>query len=165
MKNNSLSSRPDWDGFVTIEEGVQWAKEHPNALDGNDPSEALYLDASKLDFGNLKSRKLKNLGADEGFVPINIFPLTAWALNDSRATSYALGNTRIMLVNEVNLTVKVAPDIYDWDYHKYSVERKINGAPPESLRDKLIHIERRNKGLNDSHGFYIYTYGLGNLRR
>src|SRR5690606_9153825 len=29
---SGLSSRPDYDGFVTISEGVQWAKDHPGAL-------------------------------------------------------------------------------------------------------------------------------------
>ena len=28
-----LNSRPDWDGFVTIEEGIAWAKDHPNSCD------------------------------------------------------------------------------------------------------------------------------------
>ncbi|WP_143019802.1 hypothetical protein [Niabella drilacis] len=50
----NLKNRPDYDGFVTINEGVAWAKAHPGAVSNPTADNTLYLDASKMDFGNLK---------------------------------------------------------------------------------------------------------------
>ena len=50
---NMLSSRPDYDGVVTIAEGIAWAKSHVGALDNPTPDNTLYIDASKIDFGSL----------------------------------------------------------------------------------------------------------------
>ena len=50
---NSLSSRPDWDGFVTISEGIQWAKDHPNALKNITSDNTLYINATLLNLGSL----------------------------------------------------------------------------------------------------------------
>lgn len=50
---NGLKNRPDYDGFVTVQEGIDWAKAHPKALDNPTADNTLYLDASKLDFGNI----------------------------------------------------------------------------------------------------------------
>lgn len=50
---NNLSKRSDYDGFVTLTEGVNWAKNNVGALDNPTPNNMLYLDTSKLDFGNI----------------------------------------------------------------------------------------------------------------
>jgi len=148
----TLNQRPDWDGIVTINEGVSWALAHPNS-NGN-PSDALYLDASKLDFGSLGTSyfsfegEVKSTNLLYKINPIN---------NAQRRTAYALGNTRIQLVSKDARTIRVLNDAYDWDYH--------NGSSATSrIRDGLIWGERQRTGLNDTHGVPIRTFGLGVLK-
>lgn len=148
----SLNQRPDWDGIVTINEGVAWAKAHPNS-DGN-PSDALYLDAAQLDFGSLSTSAFAYEG--QKIKPNLLYEINP--LNDAqRRTAYALGNTHIQLISMDAKTVRVLNDAYDWDYH--------NGSSFKSkVRDGLIWGERQRTGINDSHGVPIRTYGLGTLR-
>jgi RHS repeat-associated protein len=159
---SGLSKRPDWDGFVTIEEGIAWAKNRPNSLNNNDPNDALYLDASKLNFGDLS---VNNIGMEEGQTRnVNLFDYVNWSSSSSRSTTYALGNTRIQLVNSQDGTIRLFQDIYDWDYHNYSLSRQREGKLPESRRDKLIYYERKRAGVNDSHGFSVFIYGTGKIK-
>jgi len=152
---NGLKSRPDYDGFVTIAEGIDWAKSHPNA-DFRDPSNALYLDASKLNFGNLSVDNLvPNL-----YIKVNLLNSVDMSEWSSIHTTYALGNTSIKLVNSQSKQVKLRGDIYDWDYHNYNPK---SGKIPSSKRDKLILLERMRTGLNDNHGVPIRIYGTGKL--
>ena len=60
-----LSKRPDYDGFVTISEGIAWAKAHPGALENPTPDNTLYIDASKLNFGSLTTSDFANIGVSE----------------------------------------------------------------------------------------------------
>lgn len=46
MKN--VVKRPDYGGYVSISEGIQWEKEHPNALKNSTPDNILYVDTSKI---------------------------------------------------------------------------------------------------------------------
>ena len=41
---NGIKDRPDFDGFVTREEGIGWAKSHPGALKNPTPENTLYID-------------------------------------------------------------------------------------------------------------------------
>ncbi len=151
---SKLPDRPDYDGFVTIEEGIEWAKKHPNALQNPTPDNSLYLDASKLNFGNLS---VKNIGLKEGEKGnINLYDYVKLFNNKSRATVYALGNTQMKLINKKTGTVKLFWDNYDWDYHH---------NPPSGLRDRLVQFERVRKGLNDEHGFRVYIYGQGKINQ
>ena len=95
---SDLEWRPDYDGFVGIGEGIRWAKTHRNS-DGN-PHNALYLDASKLNFGSLSvSDVFNNLGIGEREVGnVNHFNYVLWPGTTSRATTYALGNTQIKML-------------------------------------------------------------------
>jgi len=147
-----LSSRPDWDGIVTINEGVAWALAHPNS-NGN-PNDALYLDASKLDFGRFSTSAFSFEG--EIKTPNLLYEINP--VNDAqRRTAYALGNTRIQLISMSARTVKVLNDAYDWDYHNSS-------GIVSKVRDGLIWGERMRTGINDTHGIPIRTFGLGILR-
>lgn len=148
-----LKDRPDYDGFVTIAEGIKWAKEHPNTLPDNiTPDNSLYLDASKLNFGDLS---VQNIGLSEGQqANVNLFNYVSWTSSSSRATTYALGNTQIKLLNAQEGKVKLFWDDYDWDVHP-------NG---NANRNRLIRGERALKGLNDSHGFRVYIYGTGTIK-
>ena len=50
----NLKNRPDYDGVVTMSEGIAWAKSHVGARDNPTANNTLYLDASKMDFGALR---------------------------------------------------------------------------------------------------------------
>ena len=151
---NGLKDRPDYDGFVTIDEGIQWAKQRPNTLGNHDPNDALYLDASKLNFGDLI---VDNIGLKQGQQDnVNLFNYVNWTSSSSRATTYALGNTQMKLINAKAGTVKLFSDIYDWDYHN---------NPPSGIRDRLIQAERWRSGVNSSHGFRVFMYGTGTIKK
>lgn len=164
----SLSSRPDYDGFVTIAEGIEWAKQRPNTLGNKDPNDALYLDASKLNFGNLSVSDMHNFGFTDGTKgPINLFDYVNWTSSLSRSSTYALDNTQIQLVNSQKGTVRLFSDTCDWDFHGEVPQPTVSQFGqlpplPKSTRDKLIFFERGLKGLDDSHGFPVYIYGVGN---
>ena len=76
----SLVNRPDYDGFVTVSEGIQWAKDHPNALNYPTPNNTLYINAALLDFGELSVDQIKS-----NIEPINLFTMhnTLWNQGDS----------------------------------------------------------------------------------
>ena len=147
-----LSFRPDWDGIVTIDEGVNWALAHPNS-NGN-PTDALYLNTAELDFGSVSTSDF----SFEGQVRRVNLLYKGNPLNEAqRRTTYALGNTRLKLVSMDAKTIRVMNDAYDWNYH--------NGSSIKSkVRDGLIWGERQRTGINDTHGIPIRTYGLGTLR-
>lgn len=159
---NNLPKRPDYDGVVTIQEGVEWAKSHPNLglnkktqiYEKATPNDNLYLDASKMDFGYLSNKNFKN-GVGK-ISDINLFDLglVDFLSSNSRYTTYALGRTKITLLN-TNGNVRVENGTwnnYDWD----------NGGNP--LRELLIRGERGLKGLDASkHGFPVKVYGMGKL--
>jgi len=152
---SGLKDRPDYDGFVTISEGVQWAKDHPNTLPNNiTPDNSLYLDASKLNFGDLS---VNNIGLKQGQKGnVNLLDYVHWTSSSSRATTYALGNTQMKLINANAGTVKLFWDDYNWDYHN---------NPPSGTRDRLIQAERWRSGVNSSHGFRVLMYGTGTIKK
>ncbi len=151
---NGLSSRPDYDGFVTIQEGIDWAHAHPGALNNPTADNTLYLDASKLDFGNLSTTDFGKLNTT---TPINLnnFGNFSTSLFDSKlkATVYALGRVDMQLTDN-NGSVKIvnneATD-YDW-----------NGGGG-MIRSGLINFERWRAGVNDTHGFKTFYYGQGKV--
>jgi hypothetical protein len=49
----NLSSRPDYDGFVSVDEGVEWARDHVGALQNPNAENKLYLNTALLDFGDI----------------------------------------------------------------------------------------------------------------
>ena len=152
-----LVERPDYDGIVTISEGIDWAKEHPNALSNPTPDNALYIDAAKIDFGNLS---VKNIRLNEGQKGnVNLLDHVNLLSYNSIISTYALGNTQMKLLNTKRGTVQLFRDEYNWDYHNDF----INGRP-QGKRDNLIYLERVRARLNDSHGFPIFIYGIGHIK-
>ena len=118
-----IPNRPDYDGVVTISEGIAWAKTHPGAMDNPTADNTLYLDASKINFGNLS---VKNIGLNEGGKgDVNLFNFVNFGNAESRASTYALGNTQIQLLDASTGTVRLFTDGYDWDYYNPLV----NGKP------------------------------------
>lgn len=159
---DNLKTRLDYDGVVTIGEGVDWAKQHPNTLPNNITADnSLYLDASKLNFGDLS---VKNIGLQEGQKG-NVHLLDYVKLNGSSfSTTYALGNTQMQLLNAKSGNVKLFWDDYNWDYHNYPQALRDAGKLPANTRDRLIYFERQRTGLNDSHGFRVFIYGTGTIK-
>lgn len=151
-----LKDRPDYEGIIpTREEGIAWAKAHPNALTRNDPNDMLYVNAASLDFGNINHMMVAK---EDEITPVNLYHagnLDPFGLNKRlKSTVYALGRVNLIMRDFESLSVEVVNDdatTYDWN--------RGGGA----VRTKLIDNERKKYGLNDTHGFKIYYYGLGTL--
>ncbi|APD07417.1 hypothetical protein UJ101_01910 [Flavobacteriaceae bacterium UJ101] len=157
-----LKDRPDYDGFVTLTEGVEWAKANPGALDNPTPDNMLYIDASKLDYGDLNTSKFQN---ENESTPVNLFTvnnlLNAGLNTDLRATVYALGRVNMKLTDRTWGKVQIVNDfnqssdrVTDYDWNKGGT----------GMRSRAINIERARTGLNDSHGFRAYYYGRGTIK-
>ena len=154
---STLSSRPDYDGFVSVEEGVTWAKAHPNALQHPTPDNTLYIDASQLDFGSLSTKNFKNEGISE---PQNLF--VNRNIVESRrnptllATVYALGRVEMILTDRKSGSVMIvnneATD-YDWN---------LGGGFKRNLFLKANNIFFNLKP--NKHGFKTFYYGTGHLK-
>jgi RHS repeat-associated protein len=153
----NLSNRPDYDGFVTITEGVEWAKSHPGALEKPTAENTLYINASKLDFGNTATTQFDVVGAPTAINLFNKENFTESTTNETlRATVYALGAVNLTLTLRNAKTVTVVNDaatVYDWN----------RGGG--KVRDAAIRLERSRTGINDTHGFKTFYYGTGVLRK
>ncbi len=154
---DGLKDRPDYDGFVTRSEGIDWAKANPGALENPTADNTLYLDSSKLDFGNLSTSNFATVGNSEPQNLLNLGNLAASSVNDKlKGTVYALGRVDMILNNKTTGNVSIvnneATD-YDWN---------LGGSP---LRKNLIRAERALNGLNNSHGFKTFYYGTGTLNK
>jgi hypothetical protein len=143
--------RPDADGFVSVTEGVEWARAHPNAGD-NFP---LYIDAGQLDFGNISTVSIAQLNTITPINTLNEGNLKAALTNERvRGTVYALGRVNIILHSRKTGAISIVNDEatdYDWN---------LGGS---SLRRYLIQKERNRTGLNDTHGFKAFYYGTGTI--
>ena len=155
--------RPDYDGFVTVDEGVQWAKAHPNALKNPTPDNTLYINAAELDFGPVTT---SDFAEENVKTAVNLFPISSAGdfieafksrMSEKRyGTVYALGRCNMILKNRSDRTVTVFNDEatdYDW-----------NGGG-NGYRNQFIEWERNRKGLDDRHGFKVFYYGVGKLNK
>ncbi len=73
-----------------------------------------------------------------------------------RSTLYALGRVNIFLINEEARTVRIVNDeatVYDWN---------TGGG---FTRNLFIKAERLRTGINDTHGFKTFYYGIGRLKK
>jgi RHS repeat-associated protein len=152
----NLSNRPDFDGFVTIDEGVEWARDHVGALQNPNAENTLYLNTALLDFGDISASDFTDVGVPTA---VNLFSGSNTAessFNSTlRSTVYALGRVNLILTNRDQRTVTVVNDEatdYDWN--------RGGGV----TRSAFIDAERRRTGLNDTHGFRTFYYGQGRLR-
>lgn len=159
----SLRNRPDYDGFVTIDEGIAWAKSHIGALDHPTPDNMLYINTALLDFGNLSIGDFYN--GEGNISPINLFNThnTIHSITNPilRSTVYALGRVDCYLdnatigmfhiVNDYNKHYGRATD-YDW-----------NGGGGV-IRSNAIRFEKKRSNLPNSAGFRVYYYGVGFLK-
>lgn len=151
----TLDTRPDYDGYVSISEGVDWAKSHPGALQNPTPNNTLYVDASKLNFSSISTSDFVQEGKETS---VNLFSLKSFVLDflsyDRRNTVYALGRVDLILLSREHRTIKIvnneATD-YDWN---------VGGG---KYRNLFINLERGRTGLEDNHGFKVFYYGIGKL--
>ena len=154
----NLPNRPDYDGFVTVSEGIEWAKSHPNALKNPTPDNMLYIDASRLDFGALSTSDFPKVGVN---TPQNLFSnqniVESISNPELMATVYALGRVDMILTNRAQGTVKIVNNSatdYDWN---------VGGG---SKRNAFIRTNNTLFGINPKiHGFKTFYYGVGKLRR
>ena len=157
----NLRNRLDWDGFLTITEGISWAKSHPDALDNPSPDNTLYVDASKLDFGSISVSQFEEIGVT---TPINLFninnSLNSIVNHNLAASVYALGRVNmklmdrdtksVIIVNDFNQSSNRATD-YDWN---------MGG---NKIRSFAIKVEKWRANIPDNAGFRVYYYGIGVL--
>jgi RHS repeat-associated protein len=151
-----LSSRPDWDGFVTISEGVDWALAHPGALANPTPDNSLYINTAKLNFGDTRIFDFKSRLNTATPLNLNTFGnfLDSKFNTTLRGTVYALGRVNLVLLDYTGRVKIVNDDATDYDWN--------DGG--SWVRNKLIHYEWWRTGLNGTHGFKAYYYGVGQLR-
>ena len=149
---SGLKNRPDYDGFVTISEGIQWAKDHPNAKTHPNPDNTLYINAAQLNFGFLT---VDNSGLQVGddYTNVNLYFYVNRKNYRSICTTYALGNIGIKLLDD-NGMISLKGDVYDWDFH--------DGSP---MRNTLVYLERLRTGLNDNYGFNVCIYGTAKIKK
>ncbi len=161
---SKLKYRPDYDGFVTRKEGIAWAHSHRNALKRKNADDNLYVDASKIDFADLTTADFdkenevmtKNLFKSNS-LSATVLSLARSVINPKRRDSvYALGQVQLMLLSRKDKTVRIIngySTVYDWDYGD------------GKIRNALITLERFINSLDDSHGFRVYYYGVGKLKK
>ena len=152
----SLSERPDWDGIVTREEGINWAIRHPGALQNPTPENTLYINTALLDFGNISVSDFENgVGNSSSIRTFNVGNLfRGLTKGNVQNTVYALGRVNLLLL-DLSGNVMVVNDtatVYDWN------------TGGKIVRDKLVKRERRKYKLNDNHGFKTYYYGTGKVK-
>ena len=153
---SALSTRPDYDGIVTIQEGIAWAKTHIGAKDYPTPDNTLYVNAALLDFGNIRRDFFKGELESSSLNMFNIINTVESLFNSRlRNTVYALGRFNAVLLDSTSGAVQIVNNeatVYDWN--------KGGGV----IRTNAIKIERKRTGINDSHGFHVKYYGQGHLR-
>ncbi len=144
----NLENRPDYDdGYLTIEEGVNWAKNHPNEL--------VFLDASKLNLGNLSiddfgvpgTRKCINLYYFYGSVPDEVI--------------FVYGNNWMTLLDSDG-NVKIGDDIFDYDTHSANSNENYF---ERQFRNLLIRAVRVYHNIDDKAIFPIKTYGTAKIKK
>ena len=155
---STLSSRPDYDGFVSVGEGIAWAKAHPYALQHPTPDNTLYIDASQLDFGSISISDFDKVGVSKPknlFVDSNI--ISSFSNPTLLATVYALGRVNMILTDRNNGSVKIVNDKatdYDWN---------LGGG---TRRNRFIKTNNFLFNINpQKHGFKTYYYGIGHLNQ
>ena len=116
----------------------------------------LYLDASKMNFGGLRTDFFKQEGVSTF---VNLFKnggLRFWQPG-STSTIYALGQTKMTLLNRESGAVRV--DNGTWSAYDWSR----NVGNEEGVRDALIRGERAINNLTNAHGVPVQVYGTGHI--
>ena len=151
-----LPTRPDYDGSVTINEGIAWAKTHVGAKNNPTPDNTLYVNAALLDFGNTRADFFKQNGDVTSINLFNGINTIESVINPRlRNTVYALGAFDARLLDKERGSILIESNesaVYDW-----------NGGGT-LIRRVAIYLERKRARVDDSHGFRVCYYGTGHLR-
>lgn len=151
----SLSSRPDWDGKLTLQEARAWYR--------NGGGRPLYVDSSQIDLGGITMEEIRYandhyfnlfyhpelIGQDTYRVPSSAFVYGRIRIDVDDTDSIILGRISDRLI-----------DTYDFNYDPL----------PEGFKEK-IKVGARNimtyvgkvvngKGID----YNIYTYGYGRIK-
>ncbi|MBS0027949.1 hypothetical protein ACTJJ0_04755 [Chitinophaga sp. 22321] len=128
---------------------------HTGALDNPTPNNTLYINASKLDFGDLTTSQFPSLNTT---TPQNLLTgdnfFRSVGNERLRGTVYALGRVDMQLIDREHGLVKIVNNSatdYDWN----------NGGG--TIRNTLIDFERWRADLDTNSGFKAYFYGIGKL--
>ena len=128
---NSLPSRPDYDGKVTLSEANDWFK--------NGNGQPLFMDLGKIDLSGISSSRFKGVGSKEAF---NLL------LNsNSIDAGVVLGNVTLRL--HPDNKVKGFPDKYDFESHSW-----LN--PLNWPRNVETIIGRNVAGEGNKYPIYLY---------
>lgn len=159
-----LINRPDWDGFVTVNEGIAWAKAHCGALQNPTPDNMLYINTSRLDFGNLSVSDFENGEGNVSFVNLYTFSnvLNSIKNDELLSTVYALGKVHILLENATKGTVSIHNDCFNDNERVTDYDWNKGGG---MLRTIGIILETKRANLPKGAGFRVYYYGKGQLNR
>ena len=159
-----LSNRPDWDGFVTIDEGIAWAKTHMGALDHPTPDNMLYINASLLDFGSLSVADFEYGEGNVSFVNLYTYSnfINSVTNNKLRSTVYALGKVHILLENASQGTISIHNDCFSDKDRVTDYDWNGGGGLKRSIG---IMLEKKRAGIPEDAGFRVYYYGKGQLYR
>ena len=159
-----LINRPDWDGFVTVNEGIAWAKAHCGALQNPTPDNMLYINTSRLDFGNLSVSDFENGEGNVSFVNLYTFSnvLNSRKNDELLSTVYALGKVHILLEDATKGTVSIHNDCFNDNERVTDYDWNKGGG---MLRTIGIILETKRANLPKGAGFRVYYYGKGQLNR
>lgn len=130
---SSLSSRPDWDGYITLDEANEWYR--------NGNGRTLYADFSKINLSKLSpSKEVQALG-------ISLFKYST-SVNDM----LVYGSIKVSFISEQ--CIKSDYDKYDFDMHKGGFKTKIRNFLTKigaSVAGKGVPFEIRFYGKKELH--------------
>ena len=98
---NSLSKRPDWDGYLTLEEANNWYR--------NGKGEPLYVSLQQIDLSRLNNSAL----VSGKKMVVNLFKA-----GNSLNNALVLGHITIQIFP--NNIIRAFPDVYDFDMKSWS---------------------------------------------
>jgi len=160
----SLKNRPDYDGFVTIDEGIAWAKSHMGALDNPTPNNMLYINTSLLDFGSLSATDFEYGEGKVSFV--DLFTSSNFIKSGRnktlRSTVYALGKVHILLEDAAQGTISILNDCFNNTSRVTDYDWNGGGGLKRSC---AIMLEKKRANIPNGAGFRVYYYGKGHLNR
>lgn len=159
-----LCNRPDWDGFVTVNEGIAWAESHMGALQNPTPNNMLYINTSLLDFGNLSASDFENGEGNVSFINLyTLYNVLYSTKNDKlRSTVYALGKVHILLEDAAKGTISIHNDCFNDKERVTDYDWNSGGGLFRSIG---IILETKRANLPEGAGFRVYYYGKGHLNR
>ncbi|MBR1872693.1 MAG: RHS repeat-associated core domain-containing protein [Bacteroidales bacterium] len=134
---SSLSSRPDWDGYLTLDEANEWYR--------NGNGEPLYVALEKIDLSNLFSLGAHSVGTEK----------VTHLFFDSASINDALVYGQISLKRYPNHSVRAYADSYDFSMHNW-------WNPLNWPRNIATKIGKKYAG--DGQDYEINIYGSKRLK-